>query len=51
MIISGPEGIKYKTGRRTVIYYNPENPEDNCIFTFASLYLSFNRKAPTSLNP
>jgi len=40
MIISGPEGIKYKTGRRIIIYYDPDNPEDNCIFTFASLYLS-----------
>jgi hypothetical protein len=36
----GPSNMEYKPGRTVTIFYDPDNPAENCIFTFSALYLA-----------
>ena len=36
----GPSNFKYERGRQVPVFYNPKNPEVNCVATFSALYLT-----------
>lgn len=41
--VFSPENVIYPVGKKLRIFYNPENPDNNILFTFTGLF--FNKKA------
>lgn len=39
-ITYGPANLEYKKGRQVPVFYNPKNPEENCVATFSAIYLT-----------
>jgi len=39
-ITYGPANLEYKKGRQVPVFYNPKNPEVNCVATFSAIYLT-----------
>ena len=39
-ITFGPSNYEYEAGRQVPVFYNPQNPELNCVGTFSGIYLN-----------
>lgn len=37
----GPVNYEYKKGRTVSIFYNPDDPAENCVATFSGFYLNY----------